>query len=187
MSVTGAAAMSFVQTPKQFSTEDFESRYAEITTLYDLAGELVETVESRFVASQEEQWHIVEPLINELGEATDTLTEEFLSIADGVRRNVSGKGSRARVEAAMRRIYGALNEYRTRVNNVTKQAYRAIENIADPIVHKIQRQMEKVVCVFLEFLQLSLVSIMNTMELSQLRAREARVALMMHQFTQQPQ
>lgn len=172
-------------TKHEVNIEDLEGRYNEVTVLYDLAGELVETVESQFIHNPEEQWSIVEPLINEIGEATDVLTEEFVHIAEGIRKGMPGKASKARIETSLRRIYGALNEYRDRVRNVTKKAYKALENIADPIVQKIQRQLERIVVIFLEFIQLSLVSIMNQAELSQLKAREARVALMMHQVSQQ--
>lgn len=165
--------------------EELEGRYNEITVLYDLAGELVETVESNFIASPEQQWAIVEPLINEIGDAADVLTQEFIHVSEGVRKQMPGKASKARIEGALRRMYAALNDYRERVRNVTKQAYSAIENIADPIVQKIQRQVERVVVIFIEFIQLSLASIMNHTELSQLKAREARVALMMHAAAQQ--
>lgn len=179
--------MSFVPTKDDVPVEELETRYNEITAFYDMAGELVETVESKFVASADVQWGIVEPLINELGDAADVLTQEFIFVAEGIKHRAPSKASRARIESALRRIYASINDYRERVKNVTKQAYNAIENIADPIVQKIQRQVEKVVVVFLEFIQLSLASIMSQGELSQLRAREARVALMMHQMAQQPQ
>lgn len=178
-------AMAFVQVKSDISIEALETRYNEITHLYDLASELVETVESEFASSPEQQWSVVEPLINELGDATDVLTEEFIHLAEGVKKGIPGKASKSRIEGSIRRIYAALNEYRERVKNVTKQAYNAIENIADPIVQKIQRQVERVVVIFLDFVQLSLSSLMNAGELSQLRAREARVALMMHQAAQQ--
>lgn len=183
--MSGNTAMAFTPTRNDFSIEDLETKYNEVTALYDLAGELVETVESDFVDTPDDQWSIVEPLINEIGDATDVLTEEFIHLAEGVKRNAQGKASKLRIEGALRRIYAALNDYRERVRNVTKQAYRALENIADPIVNKIQRQVEQVIVIFLEFIQLSLASIMNQSELSQLKAREARVALMMHQVAQQ--
>ncbi len=179
--------MSFAIQKQPASIEALEGRYNDITVLYDLAGELVETTESRFVQNAEQQWGAVEPLISEIGDATDILTLEFLHLAEGVKHNIPNKASKARIEGALRRIYAALNEYRERVRNVTRKAYNAIENIADPIVMKIQRQVESIVVIFLEFVQLSLANIMNQSELSQLRAREARVALMMHQNAQQQQ
>jgi len=68
------------------------------------------------------------------------------------------------------------------VRNVSKKAHGAIMNIADPIVQKIHRQVEQVVIIFVEFIQISLQSIMNKTELEMLKARDARVALMMHQY-----
>jgi sugar-specific transcriptional regulator TrmB len=182
---SGTENMAFTPGRTDIALDELESKYGEITTLYDLASELVETVESDFVNTPEMQWSIVEPLINEIGDATDILTEEFLHVAEGVRRGAPGKASKSRIEGAMRRMYAAINDYRDRVKNVTKQAYNALENIADPIVNKIQRQIERVIVIFIEFIQLSLASIMNQNELSQLKAREARVALMMHQVAQQ--
>ena len=80
--MTGNTAMAFTPTRNDVSVEELEARYADITALYDLAGELVETVESDFARTSEEQWSIVEPLINEIGDATDVLTEEFMHIAE---------------------------------------------------------------------------------------------------------
>lgn len=185
--MSGNAAMAYTPVRIDVSIDELEARYGEITSLYDLAGELVETVESDFVNTPEAQWTIVEPLINEIGDATDILTEEFIHLAESAKRGMPGKASKSRIEGAMRRMYAAVNDYRERVKNVTKQAYNALENIADPIVGKIQRQVERVIVIFLEFVQLSLASVMNQVELSQLKAREARVALMMHQQSQQQQ
>ena len=54
-----------------------------------------------------------------------------------------------------------------RVKSYAQLAHDTVENIADPIVNKIQRQMERIVVIFLEFIQLSdLASIMNQAELS---------------------
>ena len=172
---------------KDYSVDELEVQYNEITILYDFASELVETAESRMVKQPDMQLAIVEPLINDLSDATDVLSEEFIHIAESVRKNGINKASKARIEMALRRVYGAINDYRTRTQDSTKQAYDALVNIADPIVNHIQRQVERIVVIFLEFLQLSLTSIMNAAELTQLKAREARVALMMHAASQQIQ
>ena len=182
--VWGNEAMAFTPQKNTVSMSELESRYNEITSLYDLASELAETVDSRLTANPGEQWAAIEPLVNEVGDVADILSEEFLHVAESVRSRTPGKASKARIEGSLRRLYGALHEYRERVRNVAKQAYSAIENIADPVVEKIQRQAERIVVIFLEFIRLSLSSIMNHAELSQLRAREARVALMMHQAAQ---
>jgi hypothetical protein len=166
---------------KNYNIEELETRYNEVTTLFDQAEELVATVESEFVKDQQAQLDVVEPLINEIGDATDVLAEEFLLIAESKKYKTSGKASKNRIEGALRKIYVAIGEYQARVKGSTKRAQGAILNIADPIVQKIQRQVEKIVVIFLEFMQISLHNIMNKAEVEALRERDARVALMMHQ------
>lgn len=164
-----------------FSIADLESRYNDITVLYDFAEELVGTVESELIKDPEKQLAIIEPLIADIGEATDVLSEEFIHIAESRKRKIQSRANKAQVEASLRKLYAAIAEYNTHVKDVAKKAHGAIMNIADPIVQKIQRQLEKVVVIFLEFMQISLQNVMGHAELASLKARDARVALMMHQ------
>lgn len=166
---------------KPYSAEEFEARYHEITALFDLAEDLVNTVESQLVANQDEQLEIVEPLINEIGDAADILTQEFIYIAESKKNKTPMKASKKVVEGALRKLFTAINDYNTRVRDISKKAHGAIMNIADPVVQKIQRQAEKVIVIFLEFLQLSLQSIMGKAELEALKGRDSRIALMMHE------
>jgi hypothetical protein len=167
---------------KDYSIEDFESKYNDITRLYDFAEELVSTVESQFVADPTLQLEIVEPLIRDIGEATDVLAEEFIFVAEGVKgKGKNNKANKSRIEGSLRRILAAIGDYNARVKSVSKKAHGAIANIADPIVKKIQRHVEEIIVVFLEFIQISLLSVMGKVELEALRVRDARVALMMHQ------
>lgn len=164
------------------SIEDLENKYHEITALYDYAEELVATVESEFVKDPAQQLDMVEPLIHEIGDATDILAEEFVLIAESASgKGKKGKASKSRIEAALRKIYSAVHDYQDRVKATGKKAAGAIKNIADPVVQKIQRQVEKVVVIFLEFMQISLMNLMGKAELEALKVRDARVALLMHQ------
>ena len=168
-----------------FSKQDLEHRYLEITSLYDMVEEMVATVESEFVKDPQAQLAIVEPLVSEMGEATDILSEEFLNVVQesgGIRRASRGK---SRIESALRKIYLALDNYRQRVGAKKGKAQDALHNIADPIVKKIKRQVERIVAIFVEFIDLSLDRIMHKSEIEELRQKEARVALMLHQMAQQ--
>ncbi len=167
---------------KEYSLEELESKHSDITVLYDFAEELVSTVESQFVADPEAQLEVVEPLISELGEATDILSEEFTYIAES-RHKLPGRASKSRIEAALRKVYVAVGDYHKRVRVTGKKVTGAINNIADPIVQKIQRQIEKIVVVFLEFIQISLAALMGKAELEALKTRDPRIALMMHHAT----
>ncbi len=168
---------------KEYNMEDFEVRYHEITKLYDQAEELLATVESELVQNADMQLDIVEPLINEIGDATDLLAEEFMYIAESKKNKTQNKASKKQIESGLRKIFSALSDYNARVRDVSKKAHGSIMNIADPIVKKIQRQVEEIVVIFLEFMQISLQSIMNKAELDTLKARDSRIALMMHQHS----
>jgi|NOAtaT_7_FD_contig_31_4979212_length_560_multi_3_in_0_out_0_1 hypothetical protein len=167
-------------TKKQYTTEEMESKYNDITVLFDYAEELVATVESQFVQDPEAQMALVEPLINDIGDATDVLSEEFITIAES-KRGKAVKASKSRIEAALRKIFVSVTDYQAKVKATSKSATSALKNIADPIVAKIQRQVEQVVAVFLEFVNISLYSIMNKAEVEALRVRDTRIAMMMHQ------
>lgn len=166
---------------KDYSLEELEGLYYEVTKLYDVAEEVLATVESKLVGNPDEQLDIVEPLVNDIGDATDMLTEEFMLIAESKKNRTPSKASKKNIETALRKIFVAINEYQSRVNNVTKKAHGAIMNIADPVVKKLRHQVEQVVVVFLEFVQISLQSVLNKSELDSLKQRDARIALMMHQ------
>ena len=170
-------------TKKAYSADDLEAKYLELTTLYDLAEELVNTVESSLVSDPNSQLEIVEPLINDIGDATDILTQEFIYIAESKKNKTQMKASKTNIESALRKMFAAINDYQGRVKNISKKAHGAIMNIADPVVAKIQRQVEMVVVVFLEFLQISLQSIMGKAELEALKVRDSRIALMMHEHS----
>ena len=175
-------------TKKDTSMEEFESKYQEITKLYDYAEELVSTVESQFVKDPAAQLQVVEPLINELSDATDVLTEEFLFIAESKRYKTPGKVSKAHIESSLRKIFAALADYQARVRDTAKKAHGAIANIADVIVKKIERQAEQIVVIFLEFINISLLNVMGKPALESLKARDPRViALMMQQHAMSQQ
>ncbi len=172
---------------KDYSMDEYETKYLEITQLFDYAEELVATVESKFVSNPERQVDIVEPLINEIGEAADILCEEFLLIAESKRKKTSSRANKSHIEASLRRLFAALTDYEGRVRDVTKKAQGSIMNIADPVVSKIQRQVEEIVIMFLEMLHISVHSIMSKSEYDALKARDARLALLMHQYAQTQQ
>lgn len=165
-------------TQKDYSLEELEARYNEVAQLYDLSEELLSTVESELVKDQEGQLEIVEPLIHEIGEAADVLTEEFTLLAEQKkRRHNVNSASKPRIEAALRRVFTALYDY----NRRTRRLGRKVFNIADAVVQKVRNQVERVVEIFLEFIQISLANLMSKTELEALRVRNANIALFMHQ------
>ena len=168
--------------------DTLEHQYQEITTLYDLADGLVSTVEHPSLTDAESQLRVVEPLVIALSDAADVLSESFISIAEASRgQSNTSKTSKTMIEAQLRKLYTSMHEYQLRVRMMSEQAHGAITNLADGIVQKIHRQLERVVAIFFEHISLSLQNIMNQAEIAQLKIREARIALMMHHWSQQPQ
>ncbi len=170
---------------RDYSIDELEARYHEITALYDLANALIETVLDQTVVSADAQMAVVEPLASEVLEATDILTEEYILLAKGLQHRNAHTMSKTRMEGAIRRIYGAIGAYRSTVSKNAAVLTRNLKNVADAVVNKIQRQLERVISILVDFVQLSLASLMGKAELELLRVREARVALMMHQMSQQ--
>lgn len=170
-----------MQKTKEYSIQELEQKHEIIAELYNLSEELVATVESDLVKDPEAQLRIVEPLINDIVDATDVLSEEFILIAESKRKNIQSRASKNHIEGALRKLYLAVQTYHKRTHSGFKRMRGILKNIADAIVKKIQRQIEEVVVIFLEFIQLSLQSLMSKAELNDLRLRDARVALMMHQ------
>lgn len=167
---------------KDYSLDEMEVKYNTICDLYDLADELLATVDSPFVKDKEAQINLIEPLVAELSEVADILGEEFINVAQA--RGDSTKAiNKTRIENAFRKAFAAIDEYKEKAKASSKKMGGLIRNIADPIVKKIKRHLEEVVVIFLEFVHLSLASMMHHQQLEALRVRDQRIALMMHQHT----
>ncbi len=142
--------------------DDYKEQYENLTAIYDLAEDLAATVESKFVKNPEGQLALVEPLINDIADSADILTEEYISILETPSHKKSAK---SRVEKALRKIFTALESYRERV----KEAGSAAINIADTIVEKIYKQTEKIMLIFMQLIELSLERIMRKHELDEFK------------------
>lgn len=144
-----------------------EQQYYDITALYDYAEELVETVGSEQITEPENQLARIAPLVEEIGDAADVLSEAFIAIAEG--KPFARRRNRSRIEKALRGVYNAIDHYT-----------HSARNIADPIVHKIKRQLELIVAHFIGIVQLSLDKIMHKNDIEELKQRQTQIALMLH-------
>lgn len=160
------------------SDNDLELKYHDITELFNLADELIETVESEFVHDPQGQLALVEPLIEAVGDSADLLTEDFLASA-GKDRKANAR-RKTRIEGALRRIYMAMDEYHTRVAASGKKLSSSLMNIADPIVERIKRQVEVIVSHFIDFVDISLDRIMQKTHLEELKQRQEKIASMLY-------
>lgn len=167
---------------KKYSLEYYKEKYNDISVLCDSAEELLATVEHGSLKNNDVHLELIEPLVNEVIDSSDILGEEFILVAES-KKNHGAKYSKKRIEAALRRIFMALNEYQRSAKLAIKTTPAAVMTLTNQIVQKIQNQIDKVLVIFLELANISLQSIMSKTELDALKARDARIALMMHQFT----
>ena len=153
-----------------------EKQYRQITALYDVAEELASTVESEFVQAPEAQLELVEPLINQVADSADILSEEFIDLFENPSRKKSAKG---RIESALRKLFMALEEYRNRVGLKSKKTLAALANIADPLVDKLRKQAEKITVIFMSLIELSLERIMHKYEIEEFKRNHQKTVSML--------
>lgn len=151
----------------EYTQDELKTKYDSITELYDLAEELVSTVETS--SNPEEQLRTVEPLIDQVGEATDILCEEFIEVAGKQEKTPSRKN---RMEGALRKIYMAMDAYRATTQN--------IKDVAGIIVDKIQNQVEAIIAMLVDFIDLALDRIMQKQHIDELKERQEKIANMLY-------
>ncbi len=161
-------------TMKDGTLDDVKAQYDEVTVLFDLTAELLDTVEDPSVIDPVEQLELVDMLADQISESTDLLCDQFLAIAE--KGGKSGKLQKGRVEGALRKIFTALDFYREQMQRKGADAV----NIADAVVEKITRQVERVVVIFLNYVKLSLDRIMHKTQIDEFRQHHEHIALMMH-------
>ena len=145
--------------------DEYGQQHDELVKLYDYADELAMTIESEFVDSAQAQLSLVEPLIAQLEESTEVLTEEFVHFA-GEEAN---RSSRGRIEKALRKVYTAMDDYTLKLHGSLKKKASGVTNIADAIIMKLKEKMEEVIVIFLHFTQLSLDRVMQKHELEEIK------------------
>ena len=151
---------------------EIENKYRDITELYTLSEELLQTVAA--TENHEAQLELVEPLVTVLADSTDVLTDEYIGLIEG--KPARKQAAKGKIESALRRVYIAMHEF-------GEQAKDA-RNAAHAVVKKIKRQLEQVIANFIGFVTLSLDRIMQKSDIEALKTRHANIALMLHQASQ---
>lgn len=157
--------------------KELEESYHQVVAMYDMADELISTVMQSPQEVQEAHFRLVNPLVQQLEESADVLTEEFISIAEG---KDSPSNHRGRIETAFRLVYAAMDDYQKRAANVAV----AVSQTVSPVFEGIKRHVEKVITLFVGYVELALDRIMQKNDLEQLKKREAKIAQMLHNITQ---
>jgi phage-related minor tail protein len=157
--------------------QTLKASYDNITELYNLADEVIQSVLQSQHQNQEEHFGLVNPLVEEVEASTDVLSEAFIDIAEG-KRHTQARSSR--IEMAFRKMYAALDDYAHKVQETQRASLKAIAEKVNPIVARVKRHIEKVVAIFVNIVDLSLDRIMQKADLESLKQHEANVANMLH-------
>lgn len=153
-----------------------ELQYHQITTFYDLAEELVGTVEHEHVSDQEAQMTLVEPLVQQLSDGADVLCEAFITVAGEGQQEAAHK---MRIESSLRKIYTVLDGYYERLRDTVEAGSTALRNVADPIVERVKYQLELVISTLVDYIDLSLERIMQKQYIDEMRKRQEKIAQML--------
>lgn len=165
--------------------EKLEESYQQVTAFYDLADKLIQSVLSSPEDQQEAHFKLVNPIVEQLEESADILTEEFIHIAKG-QEAAQGSARRARIETAFRKAYMAMDDYNKQVNAMRQQAlFKKMSDSVQPMVDGIKQQIERVISIFVGFIDLALDRIMQKNELDYLRKHDEKIANMLHNMALQ--
>ncbi len=94
----------------ELTKEQYEQSYNKIVKFYDLADDLLSTVNAPGVKDPLERVNLVEPLVKKVEEATDTIATEYREfVATGKKPGILG---RKRIEKALYNLYEIINTYK---------------------------------------------------------------------------
>lgn len=88
--------------------KDHEQTYSSIIRFYDLAEQLIKTVESNKIIDPVAQLDFIEPMVKEVEEATDTIAEEYRNFVQSGKK--PGLFARKRIEKSLENIYTVLGK-----------------------------------------------------------------------------
>lgn len=140
------------------SKKEHEDTYNEIMKFYDLAEELVDTIEDKRNPNPTHQLEVVEPLIEEIEQSTDVIAEEYRKF---VKKGAQKPNllSKKRIETALRNMFLAVKKCQIsaseRVVGV-KSALYTLTNALSSTLNKINKQINIVYTALKQRMQLDL-------------------------------
>lgn len=162
--------------------EEQEIQYGAIVALFDHCDALADSLQNVHAAGDdpEAQLVILAPLMSDVSAEADLLTEEYINIAEAQNNPAKLTIAKTKVEASLRKIYLAIDQYRLRV----RQSARVAAHAADELVAKLQEQVEAVVLVFASIIDLTISRIMQSSQLESFKQRHKDAMLAFQQYNQ---
>ena len=145
--------------------------YDDVISLYDIADELAATTESNSVKNIDDHLIIIEPIINDVADACEELAEEYIQLVDQPAR---GKSVKSKIEKALRKMFMALDKYRESLRDAGTSTIFIFSSLVDPVIAKLQKQIEKITLLFMQLLDISLDRIMRKNELDEFKRSNSK-------------
>lgn len=158
--------------------EQLEASYEQVVSLYDAADALIASVKAAPQDSQEAQYRMVAPLVEQLESSADILTEEYIHLAEN-DSGVPCARSRKVVESTLRKTLIAIDSFFKAAAENHRSELNGIFGAVLPLVQTAKQQLFKVIGAFAELIDLSLGRILSKSDTERLKSEEPKVAEML--------
>jgi hypothetical protein len=156
-----------------------ELKYHAIVGLYDLAERMIDGVHYANPSDAEEYLNLVEPVIQEIEDSTDRLSDLYMEILQEEERREHTHNAIA-IESGLRKILINLKEFQKKIAKVESSLRKVAENHLVPIISEIQERVENIVAIFIELVNISLTRIFSKYELETAKQRNTNIAMLVH-------
>ncbi|MBM3617772.1 MAG: hypothetical protein FJX23_04430 [Alphaproteobacteria bacterium] len=158
--------------------EHLEASYEQVVSLYDAADALIASVKAAPEDSQEAQYRMVAPLVEQLESSADILTEEYIHLAEN-DSGVPCARSRKVVESTLRKTVTAIDAFFKSAAENHRAELNGIFGAVLPLVQSAKQQLFKAIGAFSQLIDLSLGRILSKTDVERLKAEEPKVAAML--------
>jgi hypothetical protein len=121
---------------------EYDEAYQEILVIYDIAEELADTPNHPLARFQDEQVAIIEPLVDEVLDAADELSQGFCEFVQ--QSDKAKAASTFNMRGAFKRMFKAVNHTITQIQEAGGEIAENLTATVVPTLEKLVRHTEKV-------------------------------------------
>jgi methyl-accepting chemotaxis protein len=120
---------------------EYEEAYQDILVIYDIAEELSQTLHDARATHQADQVELVEPLVNDLLDAADDLSQQFCEFAGAADKKQAAKQFSMR--DAFKKIFRSVNNAMESIQEIGGEVAENITTVMLPTLEKLVRHTER--------------------------------------------
>lgn len=153
---------------------EYDATHRAIEKLYDLADQLMMTLEDARAMHQDAQIDIIEPLVEEVVSAADQLSEQFCEYADSKdKKEAAGKFG---FRPVFVRIFKAVDECLNKVNQTSAEVAENITTVIMPTVDGLLKHTEKLFGRLIHIVERTRDAVKKREEFYKMVVRESHIA-----------